>query len=106
MKATARADYQAARAIIHAGKNRFANALGPEVVLCDFDIRQQRWKTARRHCAEALRRYDGASWVHYRMATLDERDRRIPLAIKHLERAIELDPELVAARQAHRAPRR
>jgi tetratricopeptide (TPR) repeat protein len=99
VKATARADYQAARAIIRAGKKRFANAPGPEVVLCDLDIRQQRWKTASRHCAEALRRYDGASWAHYLMAMIAGRDQRNSLAIKHLERAIELDPELVAARQ-------
>lgn len=99
VKATARADYAGARAHVRTGQKRFANAPGWEVVLCDLDLRQQRWNTARRHCAEALRRYEGASWGHYLTATIAVRDRKIALAITHLERSIELDPELGAARQ-------
>jgi tetratricopeptide (TPR) repeat protein len=95
---TARSDLAAARARIATARKRFASAPGIDMVLCDLDVRQSKWKRAKKRCAAALRRYDGASWAHYLASMIAVHERDVAAARTHLERAIELDPDLSVAR--------
>lgn len=78
---------------------QFPRAAGVQAVRCDLEIRRNRYPEARARCREALRRDDAAAWAHYLTGLLDKRERKLPSAAKHLERAIALDPTLKHAYQ-------
>ena len=80
-------------------QRRFRGAAGIDAARCDLEIRRRAYAAARGYCREAIRRYDGSSWAHYLTGLLDKRDKNPTAAIKHLERAIELDPDLEHAYQ-------
>lgn len=90
----AEADRKAARL-----DRQFPRAAGVQAVRCDLEIRRNRYPEARARCREALRRDDAAAWAHYLIALLDKREKRLPAAAQHLERAIALDPTLKHAYQ-------
>ncbi len=90
----AEADRKAARL-----DRQFPRAAGVQAVRCDLEIRRNRYAEARARCREALRRDDAAAWAHYLTGLLDKRERKLPAAAKHLERAIALDPTLKHAYQ-------
>jgi tetratricopeptide (TPR) repeat protein len=80
-------------------QRRFRGAAGIAAARCDLEIRRRAYPAARGHCREAIRSYDGSSWAHYLTGLLDKRDKNPAAAIKHLERAIALDPDLEHAYQ-------
>ena len=80
-------------------RRRFGDAPGIDGALCDLEIRRRRYPAARARCARSLERYPDGAWAHYLTGLLDKRDKKPAEAARHLERAIELDPELKHAYQ-------
>jgi tetratricopeptide (TPR) repeat protein len=94
-------DRKFAEAEKRAGQIRrdFGDAAGVDASLCDLEIRRRKYPAARARCEKALERYPDSAWAHYLLALLDKKDKKIDAAIRHLERAIALDPELEHAYQ-------
>jgi len=86
-----------ARRLAEAGLEQFDRAPGFYVALCDLHLRDGRDAQARRMCQRALARYDEAVWAHYLMGSLEANRRRFPASIRHLQRAIEIEPTLQPA---------
>jgi tetratricopeptide (TPR) repeat protein len=91
-------EYDAARDKIRRGLARYPGAPGLLTAECDLLARTGKYAAAERSCARALRGYDEAVWAHYLGGALASRSAgRRAAAIEHLERTIELDPDMRAA---------
>ena len=80
-------------------RQAYGKAAGIDAALCDLEIRRHNYPAARAHCQEALARDAGEAWAHYLLGLLDKHGRKPADAIKHLERAVALDPTLQNAYQ-------
>ena len=92
--------YDAAQAAAREALRRYPGAPGVYGALCDLWLRKGRYAEARGQCRRAVVAYDEASWPHYLLGIVELRYRRTAAGIRHLERAIALDPDL---RQAYHA---
>jgi len=72
----------------------FPKSPGVAVALCDFNLRIGKTRVARKLCDRAIAGYDDAMWAHYLVGGIDARAKRNASAIRHLTRAIELDPDM------------
>ena len=89
--------YDQARAAANTAHQQFPRAAGPDMALCDLELRQGHAAPARRACERALERYDQAVWAMYLLASIDARDQHWPAATRHLERAMEIEPAMQPA---------
>jgi predicted Zn-dependent protease len=78
----------------------YPDAPGLLGALCDLELRMRQFGAARARCVKALSGHDEASWPRYLLGILELREKRNQAGIAHLQRAIELDPDL---RQAYHA---
>lgn len=92
--------FKKARKLALEGLKTFPNGPGINGILCDLEVRKKRWDAARTRCKKAIAAYEAASWSQYLLGIIELRKRRNKVGIEHLERAIELDPDL---HQAYRS---
>jgi tetratricopeptide (TPR) repeat protein len=92
--------FKEARKLAVKGLKTFPNGPGINGILCDLEVRKKRWDAARKRCKKAVAAFDGASWSQYLLGIIELRKRNNKAGIRHLERAIELDPDL---HQAYRS---
>ncbi len=85
-----------AKKLVKQGREAYPKAPGFWVVDCDLQMRIGKVAVARKRCAKALELWDESMWAHYLLGSMDARAKRHKPAIKHLERAVELDPEMKA----------
>ena len=72
------------------GLARFRDTPGFHAVRCEVELRRSNPGAAKRSCDAALAKFDEMPWVHYLAAFTT---RQHATAARHLERAIELDPD-------------
>ena len=89
-----------ARKLAVKGLETFPNGPGINGILCDLEVRNKKWDAARTRCQKAIKAFEGASWSQYLLGIIELRKRNNKAGIAHLERAIELDPDL---HQAYRS---
>jgi predicted Zn-dependent protease len=63
-------------------------------VQCDLEVRLGKTSAALKACNKAIAIWDGSMWAHYLAGSIAARGKRHSAAVKHLKRAIELDPEM------------
>ena len=78
---------------------KYGDAAGIDASLCDLEVRRKKYPAARALCEKAIKRYPDEAWAHYLLGLLDKRDKKPDDAIRHLVKAIALDPELENAYQ-------
>lgn len=100
LDATYAKDYKKARKLAQKGLRLFRNGPGFLGALCDLEYRARRFAAARTRCAKSLRLYAEASWPRYLMGILELRQKRNRTGIKHLNKAIDMDPDLKQAYHA------
>jgi Flp pilus assembly protein TadD len=70
----------------------FPEAPGSDVLACEAELRAGRAAAASKRCEAALAKYDEAVMAHYLLGSVAARTRNEAVAVKHLRRAILLDP--------------
>ena len=85
-----------AKELVKQGRKTYPKAPGFLVVDCDLQMRIGKSAVARKSCAKAIKLWDESMWAYYLLGSMDSRAKKHEPAIKHIERAIELDPEMKA----------
>lgn len=80
------------RRLAQGGLKRFPKAPGLQALICGAEMWDQRLASARRACEAALGAWEETVFAHVFLAQLDEAAGKLAAAVKHLERAMELDP--------------
>jgi len=88
------AEYENGRELMEAGRKAYPKVPGFYVVQCDLEVRLGKTSAALKACNKAIAIWDGSMWAHYLAGSITARGKRHSAAVKHLKRAIELDPEM------------
>ncbi len=92
--------YGEARKLARKGLKKYRNAPGILGVLCEMEYYSRHFAPAQARCEKALAGYSEASWPRYLLGILELRKRRNRVGIRHLEKAMAMDPDLKHAYHA------